>query len=331
MENRLYPITQRRQRSSAAMRELVAGRHLSHRQFIQPLFVEEGLSTPRPVQGLAGIAVDTVESVLHTIESDLAAGINKFLIFPVPVTRADKPADFSFARLLTRRLREAFSSDIWVAMDLCLCSYTTHGHCGVLNDNGDQINNSASVDILTKYALQLAQEGVDCIAPSDMMDGRIGAIRQHLNAMGFDQVSLLSYAAKFSSQWYGPFRDACHSAPRGASLRDRKTYQLSPANAALALESALRDEAEGADMLMVKPAGQYADIIYRLRQQTSKPLLAYHVSGEYAAIEAMAAQGLLKKEDAHLELWTSLCRAGADSIISYAARHARSWIEQQAY
>lgn len=313
------------------MRELAAGRHLSHRQFIQPLFVEEGLSAPRHVQGLEGVLVDTIDSLLNTVENDLAAGINKFLIFPVPVARADKPSDFSFARSVVRRLKDAFGAELWLAMDLCLCSYTTHGHCGVLNDNADQINNSASVDILSKYALQLAQEGLDCIAPSDMMDGRIGAIRQHLNAMGFDQVSLMSYAAKFSSQWYGPFRDACHSTPRSGGLRDRKTYQLSAANAALALESALRDEAEGADMLMVKPAAQYTDIIYRLRQQTSKPVLAYHVSGEYAAIESLAAQGLLKREDAHLELWTSLCRAGADSIISYAARHARSWIQQQAY
>ena len=163
------------------------------------------------------------------------------------------------------------------------------------------------------------------------MDGRIGAIRTQLDAMGQEQVSLLSYSAKFSSQFYGPFRDACHSAPAAGGLKDRKSYQLSPFNSNDALATALRDEAEGADILMVKPATLYLDVISRLRQQTSSPIAAYHVSGEYAAVESLAAQGLLKRADAHIEVWAALHRSGADIIISYAARNARQWIKQAIY
>jgi porphobilinogen synthase len=164
-----------------------------------------------------------------------------------------------------------------------------------------------------------------------MSDGRIGAIRLTLDAMGFDTVSIMSYSAKFSSQFYGPFRDACHSAPSATGLQNRKTYQLSPLNPRDALASSLRDEKEGADILMVKPAMLYTDIISALRQQSSKPLAAYHVSGEYAAIEGLAEQGLVNREAAHLEVWTALSRAGADMIISYAAKEARDWIKEMEY
>ena len=191
--------------------------------------------------------------------------------------------------------------------------------------------NSPTVNLLTRYALQLAQAGAACLAPSDMSDGRIGAIRAALDAMGFDKVSIMSYSAKFSSQFYGPFRDACHSAPAAGGLKDRRTYQLSPQNPLDALTSSLRDEQEGADILMVKPAALYTDIISALRQQSSKPLAAYHVSGEYAAIEALAAQGLVNRAAAHLEVWTALKRAGADMIISYAAPEARKWIGEMEY
>ena len=331
MENQSYPLNARRQRGSTAMRELTAGLHLSHRAFIQPLFVEEGLTDTRLVQGLEGVYVDTVESILSSMEADVRRGVNKFLLFPVPVNRSERPSDFSFAASLTKKIKEHFGNDIWLALDCCLCSYTTHGHCGLLNEEGTGVLNNASVKILSEYALQLALAGADCIAPSDMMDGRIAAIRSKLDAAELDTVSVLSYSAKFSSQWYGPFRDACHSAPVAAGLRDRKSYQLSVFDAGAALAAAARDEKEGADMLMVKPAGHFTDIIYRLRQNTNKPIVAYHVSGEYAAIESLARQGLLQREQAHLELWASLQRAGAHSIISYAAREARQWIENMAY
>lgn len=331
MENYQYPLGERRQRSNPAMRELSAGLHLSHRSFIQPLFVEENTDRTREVQGLEGVRVETVNSILLSMEADILSGINKFLLFPIPVTRAERPSDFSFATSLVKKIKGHFGNDIWLALDCCLCSYTTHGHCGILNEEGTRVLNNASVDVLSQYALQLAVAGADCIAPSDMMDGRIAAIRNKLDAMTLDHVSILSYSAKFSSQWYGPFRDACHSSPNANGLRDRKSYQLPVLNAEAALSAAARDEREGADMLMVKPAGHFTDIIYRLKRQTHKPVVAYHVSGEYAAIESLAKQGLLQREQAHLELWASLQRAGADSIISYAAREARQWIENMAY
>ena len=331
MENYQHPIKERRLRSSSATRELAADKHLSHRSFIQPLFVEEGLKSVRAVDGLFHVNVETSDTILNSIKADLQAGINKFLLFPIPAKKSEADFDFGFAVSVIRKIKEAFGEEIWLAADCCLCSYTSHGHCGILNEAGTQVLNNTSVEVLSRYALQLALAGADCIAPSDMMDGRIAAIRNKLNAMGMDTVSILSYSAKFSSQWYGPFRDACHSAPAAGVLNDRKSYQLSPAQAGAALEAALRDEAEGADMLMIKPAGHYSDIIFQLKQLSRKPVVAYHVSGEYASIELLAQQGLLDRERAHLEIWTCLQRAGANSIISYAARNAKSWIENLNY
>ena len=178
------------------------------------------------------------------------------------------------------------------------------------------------------YALQLARAGADCIAPSDMTDGRIGAIRKILDHNGLDHTSIMSYSSKFTSQYYGPFRDACDSAPNSMGLKNRKTYQISPQNINDAIESSIRDAAEGADILMVKPSVIYADVIAVIKQHTLKPIAAYHVSGEYASIELMANAGLLDKERAHLEAWTALVRSGADIVISYAARHARAWISR---
>lgn len=328
MEKIFYPATQRRLRAGTQIRELTAVVRLSHKSFIQPLFVDEALHAPRFVEGLGGVRVDTIHSVLETIEEDLQNGISKFLLFPVPSKRSENQFDFSFASSLIRTIKSQFGDAVWVSADLCLCSYTSHGHCGILNKTQTALLNSPTVELLSKYAVQLANAGADCIAPSDMMDGRIAAIRTSLNAFGFDTVSIMSYAAKFSSQFYGPFRDACHSAPSGQGLRDRKTYQMSPFNINDAITSALRDEAEGADLLMVKPAALYTDVIAKLKGQTLKPIAAYHVSGEYAAIEALAEKGLVNREAAHVEVWAALARSGADIIISYAARNAKKWIEQ---
>ncbi len=328
MEKIFYPATQRRLRTDSHIRELTSGIHLSHKSFIQPIFVEENLHEAREVPGLTGVQVDTMTSVYNTIEHDLENGISKFLLFPIPAGKKEKDFDFTFAENLVRKIREQFHDDIWISADVCLCSYTTHGHCGILNADQTTVLNSQSVEVLAKYSTLLAHAGVDCIAPSDMMDGRIGAIRTHLDAFQHDQVSIMSYAAKFSSQWYGPFRDACHSSPNASVLKNRKTYQVSPFHPNDALSSALRDDQEGADILMVKPAGLYTDIIARLKLQTLKPIAAYHVSGEYAAIEIMANQNLLKREAAHMETWAALARSGADIIISYAARHAKKWIHE---
>lgn len=331
MEKVFYPLTQRRLRASTHIRALTAAVKLDHRSFIQPVFVEEGLIAARSIKGLSGVQVHTRETILDFIAKSISCGIQKFLLFPVPAENKKDEFKFSFATDLVRSLKKEFGNDIWLAADICLCSYTSHGHCGILNEEGTKLLNSQTVDLLAKYALQLAQAGADCLAPSDMTDGRIGAIRSSLDAFGLDTVSIMSYSAKFSSQFYGPFRDACHSAPSGTALQNRKTYQLSPLNPRDALVSSLRDEQEGADILMVKPAALYTDIIASLRQQTNKPLAAYHVSGEYAAIEALAAQGLVNREAAHLEVWCSLARAGADIIISYAAERAKEWISKLDY
>lgn len=331
MEKIFYPLTQRRLRVDTHIRELTASVKLSHKSFIQPLFVDEAIDSPRLVNGLNGVEVDTLHSVLKTIEDCVANGINKFLLFPVPANKVEKDFDFSFAVSVIKNIREFFGNNVWVAADLCLCSYTTHGHCGILNEDHSKLINNKTVDVLTKYAIQLANAGVNCIAPSDMMDGRIASIRSNLDALGFDGVSIMSYAAKFSSQFYGPFRDACHSAPNTKGIKNRKSYQLSPLNINDAIASALRDEKEGADILMIKPAALYTDVIAKLKQQTLKPLAAYHVSGEYAAIEALAEKDLVNREAAHLEVWTALTRAGADIIISYAAKHAKEWIDKMEY
>ncbi len=331
METNFYPLNQRRLRTDTHIRELTASVKLSYKSFIQPLFVDEAITTPREVEGMNKVQVDTINSVLFSIEQDLKNGISKFLLFPVPAQKKDNNFDFSFASNLIKKIKNTFGETVWIAADVCLCSYTSHGHCGILNEDHSQLLNSKTVDVLAQYASILTNAGADCIAPSDMMDGRIAAIRNKLDALGFETVSIMSYASKFSSQFYGPFRDACHSAPNTKGLQNRKSYQLSPFNLNDALASAIRDEKEGADILMVKPAALYTDVIAKVKQQTLKPVAAYHVSGEYAAIEALAAKGLVNREAAHLEVWAALQRSGADIIISYASRNAKEWIENIVY
>ena len=331
MEKIFYPLTQRRLRADTHIRELTASVKLTHKSFIQPLFVDEAINEPRSVNGLNNVEVDTASSVLITIEEAIKTGSNKFLLFPVPANKVENNFDFSFAASLVKSIKGNFGSDVWIASDLCLCSYTSHGHCGILNEDHSKLINHRTVDVLARYASQLAIAGADCIAPSDMTDGRIAAIRGSLDSLGHDTVSIMSYSAKFSSQFYGPFRDACHSAPNTKGLKNRKTYQLSPLNINDAIASSLRDEKEGADILMVKPAALYTDVIARLKQQTLKPVAAYHVSGEYAAIELLANKGLVNREAAHLEVWSALTRAGADIIISYAAKNAKEWIDKMEY
>jgi porphobilinogen synthase len=328
MESNTYPITHRRVRASTQIRELTASVRLSYKSFIQPLFVEEGLSKSKEI---AGLVVHNQESVLKEIEANLQNGISKFLLFPVPASKANQDFNFSFVASVIETIKRNFQSDVWLASDLCLCSYTLHGHCGILNSGASKLLNQETVEVLAKYAETLAHAGADCLAPSDMTDGRIDAIRKKLNSVGFDDISIMSYSAKFSSQFYGPFRDACQSAPQSLTLKNRKTYQISPLNPEDAIVSSLRDAAEGADMLMVKPAALYTDIIYRLRQETSKPIAAYHVSGEYVAIEQLVENKLVNRAAAHLEVWTALQRSGANIIISYASKWAKDWIEKMEY
>ncbi|MCX8492537.1 MAG: porphobilinogen synthase [Cyclobacteriaceae bacterium] len=331
MEKEKYYSNQRRVRSSQHIRELAASVTLSHRDFIQPLFVDESIAAPKPIGSLTEIYSDTIESVIQQIERDLLKGVSKFLLFPVMVNKKEKDFDFSFVLAVVTKIKSKFSSSIWLAVDVCLCTHASHGHCGILDSEKKKVLNNETVEVLANYALQLAHANADCIAPSDMMDGRIRAIRVKLDQHGFDEVAIMSYSAKFSSNFYGPFRDACHSTPNASGLRDRKTYQISSYNPSDAIQSSLRDWEEGADLLMVKPALVNLDILSALRQRVHAPLAAYHVSGEYESIELLARQGLIDRAKAHVEVWVSLKRAGADGVISYASRHAQEWISQIEY
>lgn len=328
MEEQQYPLTHRRLRSNSHIRELAAGIHLSHKSFIQPIFVDESIQV---ISTTAGLRVNSKESILQEIEQCLQQGITKFLLFPIPASKTNTAFQFTFALSIVKMIKQRFSGSIWLAVDVCLCSYTQHGHCGVLNHDQTQLLNHETVLELTYYANQLAEAGADCVAPSDMTDGRVAAIRKKLNNHNFDNVSIMSYSTKFSSQFYGPFRDACHSAPQAHALKNRKTYQLSPLNINDAIASTLRDIDEGADMVMVKPAAHYTDVIAKLKSVSTKPIAAYHVSGEYIAIESLAEKKLANRAAAHLEVWTALQRSGADIIISYASKFAKEWIEKMEY
>lgn len=331
METKIYAGTLRRLRSSPLIRSLVNPLGLSHQQFILPIFVEENLASPRPIQHMESVSVQTIDTIIPRIEEATKAGIFKFLLFPVPATKKEIPADFSFAVNAINSIKSHFGEKIWLAVDVCLCSYTTHGHCGILNLEKTEVLNHNSVSILAEYSILLAKAGADCLAPSDMMDGRIKAIRDRLDENQFYTKAIMAYSAKFTSQYYGPFRDACHSSPTGTKLKDRKSYQLSPFNPDQAMAAALRDETEGADIIMVKPAGLYTDVIYRLKDEIRKPIAAYHVSGEYAAIEIMAERGILDRANAHMESWAALQRSGATIIITYAAEKAIEWISDYEY
>ena len=317
----------RRLRQDSHIRGLTRQVRPSPEQFIQPLFVVEGLGEREEVPGLTGTFRDSPDSLLRQVEADLTAGVSKFLLFGVPEGRSTHDIDWSFTAGQVAALKQRFGRDVWLSVDVCLCSSTPHGHCGVLNPEGDHLDNAASVRELAAAAAAYASAGADCVAPSDMMDHRIAAIREALANAGRDRTLLMSYAAKFHSQFYGPFRVAADSAPKQASgLKDRSSYQIDPARPGDALLSVRRDVAEGADILMVKPGLPYLDILASLTAEFPQPWAVYEVSGEYAAIELLARDGLTQRVPAHLEAWTALVRAGASMIISYGARHAREWL-----
>ena len=319
-----YPLTLRRLRQDEHVRALTRTVHLRLDQLIQPCFVVEGASRPEPVPGLTGVMQETPDSLLRQVESDLRAGVRAFLLFGVPRARAERAIDWSFTAGQVRALKQRFGADIWLATDVCLCSSTPHGHCGVLTAEGDHVDNDASVQELAAAALAYAQAGADCVAPSDMMDGRIGAIRSTLDEHGLERTVLMSYSVKFQSSLYGPFRVAADSAPKAQSaLRDRASYQLDPARPGDAWLCAERDAAEGADILMVKPGLPYLDLLRELTREFPQPWAVYHTSGEFAALEALATQGLAPRAALHREILTAFKRAGASMIITYGARQAR--------
>ena len=314
----------RRLRRTQAIRDLVAETHIVPSQFVVPRFVLPADKADEPIPSLPGLSQLGIENLLSVVEDELELGIRAVLLFGHPEAGAKKTPDGQLAwdpngavQRATERLKQTFGDDLIVMTDVCLCAYTDHGHCGLI-DKG-RVLNDPSLEPLVRTALSHADAGADVVAPSDMMDGRIAAIRDGLDENGFSDVILLAYAVKYASGYYGPFRDAADSAPAEG---DRQSYQMDARNALEALREVELDELEGADMLMVKPALAYLDVIRTVRGMTTLPLSAYNVSGEYAAVKAAAAKGWLNEAQVVRENLHAIRRAGADQIITYHAADA---------
>ena len=310
----------RRLRRTAAMRALVRETRLSADMFMLPLFVCEGEGVRREVPSMPGVFNLSVDEAVKEAAAAKADGVTSVILFGIPERKDDigslaydpeAPVQ-SAIRAIKREV-----ADVLVATDVCLCEYTDHGHCGIVID--DEIANDPTVDQLVRAAVSHAAAGADIVAPSDMMDGRVGAIRRALDERGFENTAIMAYAAKYCSAFYGPFRDAAASAP---AFGDRRSHQMDPANSAEALREVELDIAEGADIVLVKPALTYLDVIARVKDAFDFPTAAYHVSGEYAMLKAAARNGWIDEPRAMLETLTSIRRAGADIIITYYARDA---------
>jgi len=308
-------------RRTETLRRLVRETRLSVDHLILPLFVVPGSGVEKPVGSMPGVAQMSVDRVVEECRQVRDLGIPAVILFGIPeqkdatgshAYRADGPVPRA-----VHEIKAALGADLVVITDVCLCEYTDHGHCGVLAEG--EVDNDATLDLLAKEALAHARAGADIVAPSDMMDGRVNAIRETLDEEGLDQVAILSYAAKFASGFYGPFRDAAESTPQ---VGDRRGYQMDPANAEEALREVELDLNEGADLVMVKPALPYLDIVRRVKEQFGYPTAAYQVSGEYAMIKAAAQNGWIDEPRAVLETLTAIRRAGADLILTYFAKDA---------
>jgi porphobilinogen synthase len=314
----------RRLRKNPIIREMIAETRLSKNMFIYPYFIVPGKKEKHGIDAMPGINHFSVDELLKDVERGLKFGVNKVLLFGVGEEKT-KDASSSFSNnsvvvKAVKELKKTFGEDLYVITDVCVCAYTTHGHCGILHD--DYVHNDSSVEVLTKMALSHAQAGADMVAPSDMMDGRIAAMRNLLDAKGFENTGIMSYAIKFASAFYGPFREAADSAPQKG---DRKSYQMDFRNGREALKEGLLDEQEGADILMVKPALAYMDVISNLRANTLLPVACYNVSGEYSMVKAAAKNGWIDEQKIVMENMHAFSRAGADIIISY---HTRDILEK---
>jgi len=319
-------IRPRRLRRTPAIRDLVAETDLRPRHLVQPYFVHDSAGTS-PIEALPGIARTGIEETCRQVEADLRLGLKAVLLFGIPDTKSPL-AEHSHdpAGVIPRAvqaLKQRFRDELIVMTDVCLCAYTDHGHCGLVSDG--EVQNDESVVLLAEMALVHAQAGADVVAPSDMMDGRVAAIRARLDDEGFQNTSILSYAIKHSGAYYGPFREAADSSPK---FGDRRTYQMDPRNAREGLRDALLDLDEGADMLMVKPGLHNLDLIWRLREQCLTPIASYHVSSEFSAVKAAERLGWVNGDQLMLEQLVSLRRAGSDVIVTYAGREAlqKKWI-----
>jgi porphobilinogen synthase len=320
-----FPLTRlRRFRRTAALRSLVRETRLELDDFVYPLFVCPGQGVERPLEGLAGIAQRSVDRLCDEADEAHSAGVRAVILFGIPEEKDEAASgaydDDGIVQRALRALRER-APGLVLLTDVCLCEYTSHGHCGIVE--GEEILNDVSLELLAKTAVSHAEAGADAVCPSDMLDGRVGAIRGALDAEGYEQLPIVAYSAKYASAFYGPFREAAESAP---SFGDRRSYQMDPPNVREALRECELDLAEGADAIMIKPALPYLDVIRVARERFDAPLFAYNVSGEYAMVKAAAARGWLDERQAALESLTAIKRAGADVIVSYWVRELAEWL-----
>ena len=320
-----FPATRmRRMRRSPALRAMIRETDLSAAHLIQPMFVVAGEGVREEVPSMPGVDRFSISELVEAAGGIAEAGVPAVLLFGIPAAKDEAGTgaydDEGVVQMAVRALKEAHP-DLLVFTDVCLCEYTSHGHCGFLRDG--EVHNDISVELISKTALSHAEAGADAVAPSDMMDGRVGSIRHQLDEEGHSDVPIIAYSAKYASAFYGPFRDAAESTPQTG---DRRGYQMDPANAAEAIREAKLDLDEGADMLMVKPATPYLDVLRRIKDATGAPMAAYHVSGEYSMLKSAADRGWIDERAAVLETLTSIRRAGADVVITYYAKEAAGWL-----
>jgi porphobilinogen synthase len=321
-----FPATRlRRLRRTKPLRDLVRETQLSAEHLVQPLFVTAGEGVREPIASMPGVERLSISELVAEVTEVAATGVRAVLLFGLPATKDEVASeaydDEGVIQMAVRALKEAHP-EVVVITDVCLCEYTSHGHCGVLR--GNEVDNDLTLELLAKTAISQAAAGADAIAPSDMMDGRVGALRSQLDAEGFKDLPIVAYSAKFASAFYGPFREASDSAP---AFGDRRSYQMDPANAEEAVREALLDVSEGADVVMVKPALPYLDVVRRVKEATRVPVAAYNVSGEYAMVKAAAAAGYIDERAVVLETLTAIRRAGADIVISYHAKDVAKWLQ----
>jgi len=315
----------RRLRRTEAVRGLIRETSLAPSQLIQPAFVVPGESVREEIEAMPSVERFSISELVAEATEVGSLGVGALLLFGIPSAKDESGSgaydDEGVVQMAVRALKEAHP-DLTVITDVCLCEYTSHGHCGFVREG--EVDNDITVELLAKVAISHAEAGADAVAPSDMMDGRVGTIRHQLDEEGHPATAIVAYSAKYASAFYGPFREAAGSTPE---FGDRRGYQMDPANAAEAVREAELDLEEGADMLMVKPATPYLDVVRRVKEATAAPLAAYHVSGEYSMLKAAAANGWIDERAAVIETLTSIRRAGADAIVTYYAKEAAAWLQ----
>lgn len=322
-----FPIIRpRRLRENSVLRDMVRETYLNINDLIYPVFVTYGENIKNPISSMPGIFQFSIDNLLIEIQEVVDLGIKAIIIFGIPETK-DTKASSAYAKdgivqNAIKAIKKEFP-ELYVITDVCLCEYTSHGHCGIVSSDG-KILNDPTLDLLSKTAVSHAQAGADMVAPSDMMDGRVRIIREALDNHHFEYIPIMSYAAKYSSEYYGPFRDAAESTPQ---FGDRKTYQMDPANAREALREVEQDIREGADIIIIKPALSYLDIIKSVREKFDYPLVAYNVSGEYSMVKAAAQNGWVSEKEIVLETLLSMKRAGSNIIITYHAKDVARWLK----